>query len=403
MNVNVVIIGHVDHGKSTLIGRLLYDSETIPDDKLDEIQIILKEYGKQFEFAYFLDSFEEEFKEERTIDTTRVMFKGRNYYTIVDVPGHTEFIKNMLTGACQAQVASLVVSAFDGIQEQTGRHAFLVHMPRVKNILVAINKMDLVNYSQAVFRRVQEETSSLLASLGYSAMAFVPISAVEGDNIYKPSERMEWYHGPTLVQALDETELETASEKPLRFVVQDVYHLDSEKVTVGRIECGTLRKGEELVFQPSSVRGKVRKIIDFPREVTDGRAGDSVGIVVGCETKRGDVGGHIENPPRFVDRFLGEVVLIEGTLKKGDIFGIKCGTNRGECVVEEIRERISSETGEVIEENSTEVGKNEVATAIFKTAPMVVDRFSEIPELGRFVLTRGGRNVAPGIVLESRV
>jgi len=403
VNIDVVIVGHVDHGKSTLIGRLLYDSETLPEDKLDEIQIILEEYRKQFQFAYFLDSFEEEFKEERTIDTTRVMFKGRNYYTIIDVPGHTEFIKNMLTGACHAQIASLVVSASDGIQEQTGRHAFLIHMLGIKTVLVAINKMDLVDYSQAAFEKIKDETANLLASLGFSVTVFVPISAIEGDNIYTPSERMDWYHGPTLVQALDETEPEAASEKPLRFVVQDVYHLDAEKVTVGRIECGTMRKGEELVFQPSGVRGKVHKIIDFPEEVTDGKAGDSIGIVVGYETRRGDVGGHIETPPKSVDRFLGEVVLIEGTLKRGDVFSIKCGTNRGECLVEEIRERINSETGEVIEENSTEVSKNEAATVVFKTPPMVVDNFSEIPQLGRFVLTRDGRNVALGIVLESMV
>ena len=174
MSINVVIVGHVDHGKSTLIGRLLYDSEILPEDRIAEIQKLLEEYKRRFEFAYFLDSFEEELKEERTIDTTRVLFKGKNYYTIVDVPGHKEFIKNMLTGASHAQVAILVVSAPDGIQEQTGRHAFLLRMLGVKKLLVAINKMDLVDYSEDVFQEVRQETAQLLSSLGYSGVKLYP-------------------------------------------------------------------------------------------------------------------------------------------------------------------------------------------------------------------------------------
>jgi small GTP-binding protein len=201
MSVNVVIVGHVDHGKSTLIGRLLYDSQALPDDKLAEIQKLLEEYKRRFEFAYFLDSFEEELKEERTIDTTRVLFKGQNYYTIVDVPGHKEFIKNMLTGASHAQVAILVVSAPEGVQEQTGRHAFLLHMLGIDNIIVAINKMDLVDYQSNAFEKVKNETEKLLSSLGYSAIKFIPVSAMEGDNVYKPSTRMAWYQGPTLIES----------------------------------------------------------------------------------------------------------------------------------------------------------------------------------------------------------
>nr|MBC8274679.1 50S ribosome-binding GTPase [Chloroflexota bacterium] len=170
MNLSAVIVGHVDHGKSTLIGRFLYDSETLPDDRMAEIQKLLEEYKKRFEFAYFLDSFEEELQEERTIDTTRVLFKGQgeNYYTIVDVPGHKEFIKNMLTGACHAQVAVLVVSAPDGVQEQTRRHAFLVNMIGIKNIIVAVNKMDMESYKESVFERVKADAQQLLSSLGYS-------------------------------------------------------------------------------------------------------------------------------------------------------------------------------------------------------------------------------------------
>jgi len=168
MSVSVVIVGHVDHGKSTLIGRLLYDSETLPEDKIAEVQKLFEEYKKRFEFAYFLDSFEEELMEERTIDTTRVLFKGRNYYTVVDVPGHKEFIKNMLTGASHAHVAILVVSVAEGVQEQTRRHTFLLDLLGIKQVIVAINKMDMVSYDQDSFRQVKEETTQLLSSLGLS-------------------------------------------------------------------------------------------------------------------------------------------------------------------------------------------------------------------------------------------
>ncbi len=400
MSINVIIVGHVDHGKSTLIGRLLYDSETITGDRIAEMQKLLEEYKKRFEFAYFLDSFEEELMEERTIDTTRVLFKGRDYYAIVDVPGHKEFIKNMLTGASQAQVAIMVVSAPDGVQEQTRRHAFLLKMLGINYTLVAINKMDLVSYQKKAFDQIKQETSSALATMGYSIGEFIPISALEGDNVYKASARMDWYSGPTLIEALDGIEPEEIVSKPLRFVVQDTYSFNNQKVTVGRVESGTLKKGDRLIFQPSGVKGKVAGIKVFPGEVELARTGDSIGIVIADEVARGDVGGHLQVPPVAVDRFLGEVVLLEGELKRGDEFEMKCGTKKTACLVGDIKERMSSETGEVIEKSPLEIGENEAATVVFKTEPMVVEKFAEMPELGRFILVRNGKNVGAGVVLE---
>lgn len=401
MNVNVVIVGHVDHGKSTLIGRLLYDSESLPEDRLAEVQKLIEEYKRRFEFAYFLDSFQEELEEERTIDTTRVLFKGKNYYTIVDVPGHKEFIKNMLTGASHAQVGILVVSAPDGIQEQTGRHAFLLNMLGIKQITVAVNKMDLTDYREEAFRQVKEDVGRLLSSLGYTGVSFVPVSAMEGDNVFKRSARMDWYQGPTLIETLDAIEPEKVSEKPLRFVVQDVYPLDSGKVVVGRVESGKLRKGDELVFQPSNVVGNVERLLVFPNEVVEAESGDCLGIEVNCEVKRGEVGGHSQYPPEPREKFLGEVVLLEGRLKETDEFEIKCGTKRVRCVVERIKDRINSETGEVMAGETEGITENEAARVIFKTEPLVVEKFSEIPELGRFILARDGRNIGAGIVLET--
>ncbi len=206
MNVNVVLVGHVDHGKSTLIGRLLYDSESIKDERVEEIQKLAEEYKRRFEFAYFLDSFEDELKEERTIDTVSLMFKSkRNYYTITDVPGHKEFIKNMLTGASHADVAVLVVSAEEGVQEQTRGHMFLLKMLGIKQVFVAVNKMDAVDYKKERFETVKNQISELLNSFDYQTeeMLFIPVSALEGDNIYRRSEGMVWFDGPTLIEALD--------------------------------------------------------------------------------------------------------------------------------------------------------------------------------------------------------
>ncbi len=403
MNLSVVIVGHIDHGKSTLIGRLLYDSEALPEEKMAEIQKVIEEYKKRFEFAYFLDSYEEELKEERTIDTTRVLFKGRNYYTIVDVPGHREFIKNMLSGASHAQVGILVVSAPNGVEEQTRRHTFLLHMLGIKQIVAAINKMDLMDYEENTFQKVKEETSQLASSLGYTDVRFIPISALEGDNVYKPSGRMEWYQGPTLLQVLDEIEPEEVGEKPLRFVVQDTYAVGSERVTAGRVESGNLRVGDELVFQPSGVQARAERIEVFPGEVEEARTGDSIGIVLDNEVGRGNVGGHLENAPTPTESFLGEVVLLEGRLSRGDRLEVTCGTKRTVCLVKQIRERISSETGEVMEKNPEQIRENEAATIIFETEPLVVERFSDIPELGRFVLARDGRNIGAGVVLETHV
>ena len=400
MKVSVVIVGHVDHGKSTLIGRLLYDSDSITEGRVEEIQKLAEEYKKRFEFAYFLDSFDDELKEERTIDTTGVMFKGeKNLYSITDVPGHKEFIKNMLTGASHAEVAVLVVAADEGIQEQTGRHAFLINMLDIKKLFVMVNKMDAVDYKEEVFHAIRNKVAKLLTSFGYHDVVFIPGSALEGDNIYKTSARMEWYRGQTLIEALDSVELPPKEVKPLRFVVQDTYVVDSDKVVVGRVESGVLKKGDEVIFQPSGVTGKIEKIVEFQNELEKVEIGDSVGIVTGCEPKRGDVCALVGDSPTPTEEFLGEAVLLEKSLSRGDKLELRCGTRRVKCEVTEIKEKINSETGEVVERHPAEINENDAATILFATEPLVVEKFSEIPELGRFILVKG-RNIGAGVVLE---
>lgn len=402
MKVNVVFVGHVDHGKSTLIGRLLYDSESITEGRVEEIQKLAEEYKRRFEFAYFLDSFDDELKEERTIDTTGVMFKGKNLYSISDVPGHKEFIKNMLTGASHADVAVLVVSAEEGIREQTGRHAFLINMLGIERLIVVVNKMDALDYREEVFRDIKSKVSELLASFGYHDVVFIPGSALEGDNIYKPSGRMGWHRGPTLIEALDSVKLPPKEVKPLRFVVQDNYTVDSDKVTVGRVESGIMRKGDEVIFQPSGARGKIEKVVIPGGELEEAETGDSVGIIATCEPKRGDVCALVGDSPTPTQEFLGEAVLLEKNLREGDVLRLRCGTRNVECRVKEIKEKINSETGEVMERRPAEISESDAATILFATEPLVVEKFSDIPELGRFLLVRN-RNIGAGVVLESHV
>lgn len=399
MKINVVMVGHVDHGKSTLIGRLLYDSDSITEGRVEEIQKLAEEYKRRFEFAYFLDSFDDELKEERTIDTTGVMFKGKNLYSITDVPGHKEFIKNMLTGASHADVAVLVVASQEGIQEQTGRHTFLVNMLGIKHLFVLVNKMDTVGYREEIYKDIKKDVSQLLESFSYHDVVFIPGSAREGDNIYKRSERMEWYHGPTLIEALDGAKLSKRA-KALRVVVQDTYLVDSDKVIVGRVESGVLHRGDEVIFHPSGVKGKIEEIKMFRGGTEKAEAGDSIGIIVNCEPKRGDVCGLVENPPVPVEEFLGEAVLLEERLRKGETVELRCGTRRVSSVIKEIREKINSETGEVMDRYPDYISQHEAATIVFVTEPLVVEKFSDIPELGRFVLVRD-KNIGAGVVLEA--
>jgi translation elongation factor EF-1 alpha len=406
-SVNVVFVGHVDHGKSTTIGRLLYDSDSVATERVEEIQKFAEELKRKFEFAYFLDALEEERKDRMTIDTTRVVFKGKNrLYTIIDSPGHKGFLKNMLTGASQADMAILVVSAKEGIQEQTRRHMFLVSLLGIKQVVVAVNKMDAVGYNRGWFERIKDEMKKFLNSLGYDAekISFVPISAMEGDNVYRRSEKMGWFDG-TLIEALDKI---VAHEKllaePLRFSVQDVYEVDEKQLVVGRVESNILRKGDQVVFQPSGIQARVEKIEVFDGELEEAGVGDAVGLNLSTSqgVGRGEVCGRLDDPPRAVDGFSGEMVLLSGDFRKGETIAVRCGTANAKCEVEEISKKINSETGEPLEDLSEVVRPNEAAIVKFRALePFVVEKFSDIPELGRFVVVKNDKNVGAGVVLEA--
>src|SRR5437763_7620795 len=281
--LRVVFVGHVDHGKSTLIGRILHDTGSLPEGKIEEIKKACAAEGMGFEFAFLLDALLEEQKQNVTIDTTEIPFRTpRRQYAIIDAPGHKEFLKNMITGASRADAAILVISADEGVREQSRRHAYLLSMLGIKHLIVVVNKMDLVDYSENRFREIEQEYRKFLRELGLDARTFIPASAREGENVARTGMKMKWYGASSVLEALDLLEpQERDVDLPLRFCVQDVYRFDGRRIIAGRIETGTLRAGDQLVFSPANKSSVVATIERWTAE-EDGRAvaGDSIGITL---------------------------------------------------------------------------------------------------------------------------
>jgi len=407
--VNLVVVGHKDHGKSTLIGRLLYDSGAIPEQKLREIREELRASGKEFEFAYIMDSLEEERTGGLTIDIMQTPFRSRKYdYVIIDCPGHREFIRKMLTGASQADAAILVVSAVDGVEDQTRQHAFLVKTLGIEQLVVAVNKMDLAGYSEEAFRSVSGEVRELLSSLGYGDVPVVPVSAFTGENVIRSSGRMSWYDGKTLIETLDDSvkPSEPPSELPLRCVVQDVYRLGDRDVVVCRVETGVLRKGQEVLVMPIMRRRVVRRIESFGACVREAVSGDSVGLVLdeAGDLERGCVLADVNEKLSPVSEFVAELIVFEDlVLRIGGRVCIRVGTAEVECRVEGILERIDPVRLTVIERDVEAIGAGDVGKVVFRPLePLYLERYYEIPQLGRFVVLGKRGAEAAGIVLNKK-
>src|SRR3979490_1721838 len=277
--LKIVFVGHVDHGKSTLIGRILHDTDSLPDGKIDQIKKACAAENMEFEFAFLLDALLEEQERNVTIDTTQIPFRTKKRRcVIIDAPGHKEFLKNMITGASNADAAILVIAASEGVKEQSRRHAYLLTLLGVKQIVVVVKKMDLAEFSKERFDEIKNEYRKFLVDLGLEARAFIPASAKTGDNVAQRSKEMRWYHGPTVLEALDATEpTPSLVDLPLRFSVQDVYRFDERRIIAGRIETGALRVGDQLVFSPANKTSTVNSI---ERWNSDGDkpavAGDSI-------------------------------------------------------------------------------------------------------------------------------
>ena len=368
--MNIVIVGHIDHGKSTLIGRLLYDSGNLPESRLSEMQAMCEEYKKKFEFSSFLDAFSDEVEEERTIGTTEAVFKGKYLHTLIDVPGHLEFIEAMLTGASHAEAAIIVVDVTKGLEEQTKRHLNLIKLLGISNIIAAVNKMDLVDYNIGAFNNISTQ---------FETYKVVPISALTGDNIYTRSERFGTYKVTSLVELLDYWEDSKISKPtPQRFLVQGV--LSNKVLGFGRLE-----KDRRVKFMPSRLESMVLDVGDAGSVTLSGKL-----------PKRGEVGFQ-DITPKPASKVWVKLFVLDGQLREWDRFEFRCGTASVECGVLQVNKRISSETG--LDIPGQFLKKHDMGIVVLSVEPIVVLEFEKDKELGRVTLSKRGKNVAVGVVL----
>ncbi|MDD5502958.1 MAG: translation elongation factor EF-1 subunit alpha [Candidatus Thermoplasmatota archaeon] len=412
-HMNLVVIGHVDHGKSTLVGRLLVDTGTIPQMMVDKFEKEAQEKGKAtFGLAWVMDSLKEERERGVTIDVAHKRFDTNKYYfTVIDAPGHRDFVKNMITGTSQADAAILVCSSYEGVQAQTKEHVFLSRTLGVKQLVIALNKADMVEYSQEKINAVKADIEKLLKNVGFdtSKIAFVPVSAQAGENISKPSDKMPWYKGPTLIQALDNLTLpEKPTNLPLRIPIQDVYTITGVgTVPVGRVECGILRVNDKVIAEPSHKGGEVKDIEMHHEKMQQALPGDNIGFNVRglgkTDVKRGDVIGLESSPPSVPKTFTAQVVVIQhpSAIAAGYTPVFHAHTAQVACTFEQILRKMDPKTGQVAEENPSFIKAGDVAIIKMRpTRPMVIEKVKEIPMLGRFAIRDMGQTVAAGMCID---
>jgi bifunctional enzyme CysN/CysC len=401
--LKIVIVGHVDHGKSTLVGRIFHDTGSLPEGKYEAIKAMCERRGMPFEWAFLMDALQAERDQGITIDTSQIWFKSaRRDYVIIDAPGHKEFLKNMITGAAAADAALLVIDAAEGVKEQSRRHGYLLHLLGVRQVAVVCNKMDLVGYDERTFRAVEHEYAHYLATIGVTPTFVIPASAREGDNILARSTGMAWYDGPTVIEALDRFSPSASSvDHPLRLPIQDVYKFDERRILAGRIESGILRVGDTLMFSPSNKTAKVASIEAWAAEAPlEAKAGQSVGITLDEQifVERGEMASHVEHAPIETDVFRAQVFWLgRDPLRVGKAYKAKLATAEIPVTVQSI-ERII-DTTDLSRRDAAEVGRNEVAEVVLRARKLVaLDEFRDNPRTGRFVLVDGYDVAGGGII-----
>lgn len=402
-HINLAFIGHVDHGKSTLVGHLLLQSGVIAEQQLSK--------GEN-KFRFVMDKLQEERERGVTIDLAHAKFETPKYeFTIVDCPGHRDFVKNMITGASQADAAVLVVAADDGVMPQTKEHAFLIRTLGVNQLIVVVNKMDLVDYNEEKYNALKEDVSSLIKTVAYKPdqIDFIPISAFEGDNITKASENTPWYKGPSLVDSLNKLSApEKPTKLPLRVPVQDVYSITGVgTVPVGRVETGIMKKGETVIFEPPGASGEVKSIEMHHEMLESAEPGDNVGFNVRGvgknDIRRGDVAGHTDKPPAVAKEFTAQIVVLQhpGVITVGYTPVFHCHTAQVACTFLELQKKMNPATGAVEEENPDFLKTGNAAIVKVKpTKPMVIEKIKEIPHMGRFAIRDMGQTVAAGMCID---
>jgi len=411
--MHLVVTGHVDHGKSTIVGRLLADTGSLPEGKLDAVRLTCERNAKPFEYAFLLDALKDEQAQGITIDSARVFFKtARRNYIILDAPGHIEFLKNMITGASRAEAALLVIDAQDGVRENSRRHGFMLSMLGIAQIAVLVNKMDLVAYSQQVFERIVAEYREFLGRFGVTPVWFIPVSGVTGENVVTSAPSLGWYDGPTVLEALEGFE----SRPPLttaafRMPVQGVYkftqHSDTRRIVAGTVESGRIAAGDEVVFYPSGKKSRVERIEGFNQPArTEVGAEDAVGFTLTDQiyVARGELATMAGQPkPHVTTRMKVSLFWLgKSPLAMNKNYLLKLGTGRVPFRVEEIHRVIDASELSIAENRASRVERHEVAECTLALAkPLAFDTVDQCPSTGRFVIVDNYEISGGGIVREA--
>jgi bifunctional enzyme CysN/CysC len=399
----------VDHGKSTFVGRLFHDTGSLPEGKLEQLQKVAERRGVPFEWANLMDALQSERDQNITIDTAQIWFQTpKRQYVIIDAPGHKEFLKNMITGAANAEAALLLIDANEGIQEQSRRHGYLLNLLGIRQIAVLVNKMDLQGYSQHRFEQIERDYRGFLKGIGVEPRLFVPMAAKHGDNIASRSKNMPWWTGPTVLEALDEFKvMDLPDNQPLRIPIQDVYRFDDRRILAGRVESGKVKVGDRLLFSPGNKASTVKSIERWQApEQNEASAGESIGITLTEQifVERGAVAALETSPPYELSRFKARLFWLgRKPFTRGRPYKLKLATQEAECEIESIQKVIDASTLETISraQNELFVGRHEVAELTLKTRRAVAfDVHSQIVATGRFVIVDGFEVSGGGIIAE---
>ena len=405
--MNIVIVGHVDHGKSTLLGRLYADTGTLPEGKIEKIQAICRQQGKEFEYAFLFDAFLEEQQQGITIDTARTFFTwGGRQYIIIDAPGHKEFLKNMVSGAARAEAALLIIDALEGVRDQSKRHGLLLSMLGVKQVTVVVNKMDLVNYREDTFQAIEKEYREFLTQLNVVPQYIIPASAKQGINITQVSPETPWYTGPSVLESLAHFHLETArKEQALRLPLQDVYKFDARRILVGRITAGQLKIGDRLVFSPTNKSANIQSIEAFNVDPppTQAMAGQSVGITLDEQifVERGHIATHEETRPLVSTQIRANLFWLGNRpLETRRTYTLRLATREVPCEIGVIHRIVDANNLDDRHTQAT-VQRNEVADITLRTkSPLAFDLYANFETTGRFVLVDNYDVAGGGIITE---
>lgn len=399
----VVIVGHVDHGKSTLVGRLIHDLGQVKEEKLKELRLISNSRGKKLEWAFLLDSLQTERDQGITIDTTQIFFKSKKKnYIFIDAPGHKEFIKNMITGASSAQIAILIVDAKEGIKEQTRKHCYLLKMLGISEIIIVVNKIDKIDFKKSKFELLKKNLSHYFHLIKLDIKFCIPVSARDGDNIVARSERTDWYKDKSLIEVLDSCHsLSNLNELPLRFPVQDVYKIGSKRIIVGKVESGYFKVNDSVLVSPGNQKVKISSVELWPTQNnTTAKAGQCVGITLSEEIflERGNVISNEYNAPALVKTMEANIFwLSDKVLNLDKKYSIMLGTATYKIEFTKIHRVIDTET--LLNKNKKIVQKNDIAEVIITSSSLIIaDNFLKNDSLGRFKIIDEYETLGGGII-----